>query len=163
MQLTFYSDYSLRILIYLAVKGDDLVRVSEIAERFDISRNHLLKVASNLARGGFIRSYRGKRGGIELGRGPEKINIGAVVRYTEGPLRLVECFDPQKNRCVIAGTCELAPVLQEACDSFLATLDRYTLADLVANRNRLIRLLGLRTGVRPALQSNYPRSRQASR
>ena len=147
MQLTFYSDYSLRILMYLALKGDALVRVSEIAEQFDISRNHLLKVVRNLARGGFIKSYRGKRGGIELGRGPEEINIGEVFRYTEGPLRPVECFDPAKNRCVISGACGLAPVLQEACDSFLATLDRYTLADLVAKRRRLTRLLGLRTGV----------------
>jgi len=147
MQLTFYSDYSLRILIYLALKGDDLARVSEIAEQFDISRNHLLKVVRNLARGGFIKSYRGNRGGIELGRAPAEINVGAVVRYTEGPLRPVECFDPERNHCVISGACGLTPVLQEACDSFLATLDRYTLADLVAKRRRLTRLLGLRTGV----------------
>jgi len=152
MQLTFYSDYSLRILMYLALESDDLVRVSEIAEHFDISRNHLLKVVRNLARGGFIKSYRGKRGGIELGRGPREINVGAVVRYTEGPLRPVECFDPDKNRCVISGACGLTPVLKEACDSFLATLDRYTLADLVAKRNRLIRLLGLRTDVGSAFK-----------
>jgi len=163
MQLTFYSDYSLRILMYLALKGDDLVRVSEIAERFDISRNHLLKVVRNLARGGFIKSYRGKRGGIELGRGPKDINVGAVVRYTEGPLRPVECFDPERNRCVISGACGLTPVLQEACDSFLATLDRYTLADLVAKRNRLIRLLGLRNQRWVGVRLNHPRSQQASR
>ncbi len=163
MQLTFYSDYSLRILMYLALRRRERVHVSEIAERFGISRNHLLKVVPNLAQAGFITSHRGKRGGIELGRRPEEINIGEVVRYTEGPLRPVECFDPETNRCVISGACGLTPVLQEACDSFLATLDRYTLADLVAKRNRLIRLLGLRSRRWVGVRLNHERSQQASR
>jgi len=161
MQLTFYSDYSLRILMYLALRRPERVRVSEIAKRFDISLNHLLKVVPNLAQAGFITSHRGKRGGIELARSPEEINIGELVRYTEGPLRLVECFDPAKNRCVISLACGLAPILQEACDSFLATLDRYTLADLIAKRARLIRLLSIRNGLASASNSRQ-RSRQAS-
>jgi len=137
--------------MYLALCRPERARVSEIAERFDISRNHLLKVVPHLARGGFIKSHRGKRGGIELARRPTEINVGEVVRYTEGPLRPVECFDPAKNRCVMFGACGLTPVLQEACDNFLATLDRYTLADLIAKRNRLIRLLSFRTVAGSAL------------
>jgi Rrf2 family transcriptional regulator, nitric oxide-sensitive transcriptional repressor len=141
MQLTYYTDYSLRVLMYLAVQREKMVNISEIAERYHISRNHLVKVVHNLARGGFIKSYRGKGGGIKLARDPEQINIGAVVRYTEGPLKPVECFDATRNRCVIANACGLAEVIAEACDNFFATLDRYTLADLLKRRVRLARIL----------------------
>jgi Rrf2 family transcriptional regulator, nitric oxide-sensitive transcriptional repressor len=142
VQLTYYTDYSLRVLMYLAIKHGRMANVSEIAERYNISRNHLVKVVYNLARGGFIKSYRGKGGGIELARDPAKINIGDVVRYTEGPPRPVECFDVEKNRCVIASACALAAILAEACDNFSATLDRYTLADLLRRRSRLANILG---------------------
>lgn len=141
MQLTYHTDYALRVLMYLAIGRERMASVPEIAERYAISRNHLVKVVHNLARGGFIKSYRGKGGGIELARAPEQINIGEVVRYTEGPLKPVECFDPYRNRCIIANVCGLADVLEEACGSFFATLDRYTLADLVIHRKRLSRLL----------------------
>lgn len=141
MQLTYHTDYALRVLMYLAVRRDSMANVSEIAQRYGISRNHLVKVVHHLARGGFITSYRGKGGGIELARAPEQINIGAVVRHTEGPMRLVECFDRQRNRCIIANACGLADVLEEACGSFFATLNRYTLADLVIHPKRLGRLL----------------------
>jgi Rrf2 family nitric oxide-sensitive transcriptional repressor len=123
--------------MYLAIQPDRLVNIREIAERYDISRNHLVKVVHNLARGGFIRSYRGNGGGIELARKAWQINIGQVVRYTEGPFRPVECFDSERNRCVITAVCDLAPVLQEACDNFLATLDKYSLAALVTERQKL--------------------------
>jgi Rrf2 family transcriptional regulator, nitric oxide-sensitive transcriptional repressor len=144
VQLTYYTDYSLRVLMYLAIQRNRMVNISEIAERYGISRNHLVKVVHNLARGGFIKSYRGKGGGIELARDPHQINIGEVVRYTEGPLKPVECFDVERNRCVIANACGLAPVIAEACDRFFATLDRYTLSDLVKRRERLSRALDLR-------------------
>lgn len=134
MQLTYYTDYSLRVLMYLAIQPGRIANIAEIAERYGISRNHLVKVVHNLVRGGFIRSYRGKGGGIELARPPERINVGDVVRYTEGPLKPVECFDAERNRCVIARVCGLADVIEEACDAFFATLDRYTLADLVRRR-----------------------------
>jgi len=141
MQLTYYTDYSLRVLMYLALQPGRRASISEIAERYDISRNHLVKVVHHLARGGFIASHRGKGGGIELARDPAEINLGEVVRYTEGPLKPVECFDVERNRCVIADACGLAPVLQEACDNFLATLDQYTLPELVRQRRRLVRAL----------------------
>jgi len=147
MQLTYYTDYSLRVLMYLAIEPRRRVSISEIATRYGISRNHLVKVVHDLARGGFIESYRGKGGGIELARAPAKINLGDVVRYTEGPLRPVECFDAERNQCVIAKACGLAPALKEACDSFLATLDRYTLTELVAQRERLARKLALKKGL----------------
>ena len=141
MQLTYYTDYSLRVLMYLAVNHDRMVNISEIADRYGVSRNHLVKVVHNLARGGFIKSYRGKGGGIELAREPAEINIGEVVRYTEGPPKPVECFDAERNRCVIANVCGLAEVIAGACDSFFATLDRYTLADLLKRRLRLAKIL----------------------
>ena len=141
MQLTFYTDYSLRVLMYLAVNRRRLVNISEIADRFAISRNHLVKVVHNLARGGFVKSYRGKGGGIELAREPAQISVGDVVRYTEGPPKPVECFNAEKNRCIISGACGLAEVIEEACDNFLITLDRYTLADLLKRRVRLAKIL----------------------
>ncbi len=141
MQLTYYTDYSLRVLMYLAVQPERMANISEIAERYGISRNHLVKVVHNLARGGFIKSYRGKGGGIKLARDPEQINIGEVVRYTEGPPKPVECFDAKRNRCVIANVCGLAAIVAEACDNFFATLDRYTLADLLKWRSSLSKIL----------------------
>jgi Rrf2 family nitric oxide-sensitive transcriptional repressor len=141
MQLTYYTDYSLRVLMYLAIRRDRIANISEIADRYEISRNHLVKVVHNLSRGGFIKSYRGKGGGIELARAPGQINIGEVVRYTEGPLKPVECFDVERNRCIITDVCGLAGVIAEACDSFFSTLDRYTLADLVKRRDRLGKVL----------------------
>ncbi|MGC1678463.1 MAG: Rrf2 family transcriptional regulator [Candidatus Binataceae bacterium] len=144
MQLTYYTDYSLRVLMYLAIRRDRIANISEIAERYDISRNHLVKVVHNLVRGGFIKSHRGKGGGIELARDPGQINVGEVVRYTEGPLKPVECFDVERNRCVIANICGLADAIAEACDSFFITLDRYTLTDLVRRRDRLNKVLAPR-------------------
>jgi Rrf2 family transcriptional regulator, nitric oxide-sensitive transcriptional repressor len=141
MQLTYYTDYSLRVLMYLAVHRGRLVNIAEIAERYGVSRNHLVKVVHNLARGGFIKSYRGKGGGIELTRDPAQINIGEVVRYTEGPPKPVECFDVERNRCVITNVCGLAEVVLEACNNFFATFDRYTLADLLQHRGRLAKIL----------------------
>jgi Rrf2 family transcriptional regulator, nitric oxide-sensitive transcriptional repressor len=147
MQLTYYTDYSLRVLMYLAVNRDRMVNISEIADRYGISRNHLVKVVHNLARGGFIKSYRGKGGGIELARDPAKINIGEVVRYTEGPPKPVECFDAERNRCVLTNACGLAEVIAEACDNFFATLGRYTLADLLRRRGRLAKILAAPIGL----------------
>jgi Rrf2 family nitric oxide-sensitive transcriptional repressor len=127
--------------MYLAVQPERLINIREIAEHYEISRHHLVKVVHNLARAGFIKSHRGRGGGIELARKAGQINIGQVVRYTEGPLRPVECFDSERNRCVITAVCDLAQVLQEACDNFLATLDKYTLAELVTQKQKLSRAL----------------------
>lgn len=140
MRLTVYTDYSLRVLIYLALHAGHRANIAEIAARYDISENHLVKVVHGLVRGDFVSSYRGKGGGITLARAAEDINVGDVVRYCEGPPRPAECFGSD-NACVITEACGLAGALAEACNSFLAALDRYTLADLVRHRSRLARLL----------------------
>lgn len=132
MQLTFYTDYSLRVLIYLAQAKGTAATISEISDFYRISRNHLVKVVHNLGAKGLIITTRGKHGGMKLARAPETIAIGEVVRLTEPNFNLVECFDLQKNRCVLTNTCKLKNVLYKAKKAFLDVLDAYTLADVNA-------------------------------
>ena len=144
MQLTRYSDYSLRVLIYLAVRPDQLATIEEIAQAYGISKAHLMKVVHQMGRAGFLETVRGRGGGFRLGRAPEDIRVGDVIRYTEDKMDLVECFDPETSHCRIEPVCGLRGVLEEALDAFLKTLDRYTLADLVARRRKpLDRLLSV--------------------
>lgn len=144
MHITRYTDYSLRVLIYLALKGEELSTIQEIAERYGISKNHLMKVVHELSLRGYIETLRGKNGGLRLRLAPRQINIGRLVRDTEQDLNLVECFGPD-NRCIITSDCDLKHMLGEALEAFFAVLDRYTLADLIApDRARgLCRSLGL--------------------
>jgi len=142
VELTYYTDYALRVLIYAGLREEKLCLISEIAEHYRISENHLMKVVHGLAQGGFVRTYRGKGGGVELAKDPEEIVIGAVVRYMEGPFKPVECFRTG-NKCAITGACDLPDILEEACQAFITVLDRYTLADLLKSRTRLAgRLFG---------------------
>lgn len=144
MQLTRYSDYSLRVLIYLAVNPDRLATIEEISVAYGVSKAHLMKVVHNLGRAGFLETVRGRGGGFRLARAPEEINVGAVVRQTEGRMNLVECFGPTASTCRIEPACRLHHALEEALEAFLGTLDGYTLADLVARRRKpLARLLGV--------------------
>lgn len=144
MQLTRYSDYSLRVLIYLAVRPGELATIDEITAAYDISRAHLMKVVHQLGRGGFLETVRGRGGGLRLARPATEIGLGDVVRYTEEKMDLVECFDPSTSHCRIEPICGLKGVLEEALDAFLGTLDQYTLADLVARRRKpLNRLLNV--------------------
>lgn len=142
MRLTRYTDYSLRVLMYLAVRPDGFGTIQSIAEAYDVSRNHLMKVVQELNRRGYIDTVRGKGGGMRLRLPPEEINVGRVVRDMESDLALVECFGPQ-NRCVIAPECVLRNVLSDAMNAFMAVLDRYTLADLVSAPDPLRRLLNI--------------------
>ncbi|ATJ84598.1 Rrf2 family transcriptional regulator [Halomonas beimenensis] len=143
MHLTRYTDYSLRVLIYLAIRGEERSTITEIAERFAISRNHLMKVVQDLNHRGYITAIRGKHGGLLLRRAPADICLGALVRDTERDLGLVECFGDD-NDCVITPSCRLKPILAEALAAFLGVLDRYTLADLLGpQRTGLIQLLHL--------------------
>lgn len=137
MQLTLYSDYSLRVLMYLALRRDEVVTITEISDAYGISRNHLVKVVHNLALQGFINTSRGKFGGMWLSRPADKINIGDVVRHTEPNFNIVECFDVENNTCPIAGLCSLQNVLGRANRQFLKELDKYSLADLTPNRGKL--------------------------
>lgn len=129
MRLTNFTDYALRMLMYAASAGDRLITIEETARAFGVSKTHLNKVASTLTRAGFLRAVRGRTGGLTLGRRPEAIRIGDVVRLTEPDFALVECF-ATGNRCVLTRACRLSGVLSEAATSFQTTLDRYTLADI---------------------------------
>lgn len=144
MRITRYTDYSLRVLLYVALKGETLSTIGEIAAAYDISKNHLMKVVQELAAKGYLQAIRGKNGGMRLNRAPEEINMGTLVRATEQDLELVECFG-SASRCVITPACELKRVLSLALNAFFETLDKYTLADLLpeANRPEMIRLLGM--------------------
>ncbi|MFD2116574.1 RrF2 family transcriptional regulator [Paenibacillus yanchengensis] len=142
MHLTQYTDYSLRVLIYLALKqGDQLSNIKEIANHYHISHNHLMKVIYQLGKLGLVETIRGRSGGIRLALEPEQINIGQVVRRTEEGFVIVECFDPTKNRCKLSANCQLQSILHEALAAFLHVLDRYNLADLVQNKDSLLLLL----------------------
>lgn len=142
MHITRYTDYSLRVLIYLAVQGDDLATIQEISDSYDISRNHLMKVVHQLNKKGYIETVRGKKGGMRLHMAPADINIGVLVRETEQDLSIVECFS-SKNACKISPVCGLKGMFGEAIAAFLATLDQYTLEDVIppAQRTQLLRLL----------------------
>jgi len=142
MRLTLHTDYALRTLIYLALKNGPAT-IAEIAERYRISENHLMKVVQRLGREGFIKTVRGRGGGILLTKEPETIRVGDVVRKTEDSLALVECFDLKSNTCPIAGLCGLQRCLGEALAAYLAVLDRYTLADISHGGRKLNRVLGL--------------------
>jgi Rrf2 family transcriptional regulator, nitric oxide-sensitive transcriptional repressor len=146
MYLTRHTDYALRLLMLLALEPHELHTIEEVARRYGISRNHLMKITQTLAQAGFVESLRGRGGGLRLGRAVESINLGAVVRATEDGFELVECFDPERNTCVVAPACGLRGPLEEALGAFLAVLDRYSLADLVKNPatfRRMRRLLSV--------------------
>jgi Rrf2 family nitric oxide-sensitive transcriptional repressor len=142
VQLTRYSDYSLRVLIYLALDPERLVTIEDIARSYDISKAHLMKVVHQLGLRGYVETVRGRGGGLRLARRAEEIRVGEVVRSTEENMDLVECFDAASSQCAIETACGLRSVLHEALAAFLAVLDRYTIADLVARRRKpLARLL----------------------
>ena len=140
MRLTLFSDYSLRVLIYLGIKGGELATVGEIAEAYGISRNHLMKVVNKLTRAALIESSRGVNGGLILARPATEITVGEVVRRCEDDLGLVECFRPT-NQCVITPECELKKVFGHALEEFMGVLDQYTVADLIAPESKLRRRL----------------------
>lgn len=136
MKLTNYSDYALRILIYLGLKKEKLSTITEISDCYHISRNHVVKIVHHLGQLGYLDTARGKYGGIRLARAPEMINIGEVIRHTETSMDLVECFGEQ-NTCVICNSCVLRSIIAEALAAFMAVLDGYTLADLMIPKHQL--------------------------
>lgn len=148
MRVTRYTDYSLRVLMYVALKGEELSTIGEIAEAYNISKNHLMKVVNQLANKGYLQAVRGKNGGMRLNHAAEDINVGKLVRDTEQDLELVECFG-KNNECVITPACELKHVLASALEAFFSTLDNYTLADLLPQKyqKKMIQLLDLAVDV----------------
>jgi Rrf2 family transcriptional regulator, nitric oxide-sensitive transcriptional repressor len=141
MKLTAFTDYSLRVLIYLAAAPSRKATIAEIARAYDISEHHLVKVVHFLGRSGWVTTLRGKGGGLTLTRDPGDICIGRVVRDTEGALAPAECFETGGGRCVIGRCCQLKDVLAQAIEGFYAVLDRYTLADVAANSQVLSQVL----------------------
>ena len=136
MRVTRFTDYAIRVLLYLARDPKKLCSIAEITRAYGVSQNHLMKVVSELANVGYVESVRGRNGGIRLARPPSKINIGEVVRHTEDDFDLVGC-----GSCVIAPACGLTGVLDEALAAFLAVLDRYSLADVLAKKGDFAHLL----------------------
>lgn len=141
MRLTSFTDYSLRVLIYLAAQPERRATIAEIATAYDISENHLTKVVHFLGKQGWVATVRGKGGGMGLALPPQEIPIGAVVRAAEGDDLPAECFGRDHSTCTIVRVCRLKGVLREATLAFHAVLDRFTLADLVMNPQALTALL----------------------
>ena len=143
MRLTVYTDYALRVLMYLALKEDELATIAEISVSYGISRNHLMKVAHQLGVAGYVETVRGRGGGLRLARRIEAIGLGEVVRFTEPDMAIVSCFKPIDAPCAIRPSCVLRQALQKSRDAFMSVLDNYTLSDLVRPRGRLVGLLAI--------------------
>ncbi|HKX36888.1 MAG TPA: Rrf2 family transcriptional regulator [Rhizorhapis sp.] len=137
MRLTLFTDYSIRVLLYLGARPDRLCSIAEVARGYGVSQNHMMKVVNELVRSGYVESVRGRFGGIRLARAPEEINIGTVIRHTEDGFDLLDC-----GNCVIAPACGITGVLKEAVGAFLKVLDAYSLADLLQRRTDIAQLLG---------------------
>ncbi|WP_175960933.1 Rrf2 family transcriptional regulator [Burkholderia pyrrocinia] len=147
MRLTDYTDYSLRVMLYLAVRGEGLATIQEISDAYGISKNHLMKVVQQLGELGWVDTIRGRNGGLRLFPESLLLTVGQVVRATENDFALVGCFstDGSGSRgCVIEPQCRLKGVLAAARDAFFAELDRHTLGELVEPASPLAALLGIR-------------------
>jgi len=142
MKLSTFTDYTLRVLMFLASERHRLATIPEIAAAYEISENHLMKVVHQLARSGVVESVRGKGGGIRLARAPEEIRLGEVVRNSEGKGPIVECLSDDPVSCKIAPACRLAAILVRSFAALYDTLNEYTLADLVSQPRQLASLLG---------------------
>jgi len=154
MRLTTYTDYALRVLMYLGLRGDRLSTIQEVAEQYGISKNHLMKLVHVLGQLGYVETIRGKKGGLRLARRPETITVGEIVRRMEPDMALVECFQNADAQCRIVKTCILQDALGEALGRFLETLDGYTLADLLAPADDLSRSFPIHIEHPPAAASN---------
>lgn len=134
MQLTLYTDYSLRALLYIGGADGRMVTISEISNYYGVSRNHMVKVVQNLGALGYIKATRGKAGGLRLARAPEDIRISDVVRDTEPHMNIQECFERETNTCPLIDNCRLMGVLYKARQGFMDALAQHTLADMLPSR-----------------------------
>lgn len=149
MRLSTFSDYSLRVLMYLGMAPERLATIAEIAEAYGISEAHLMKVIHHLGRAGFVETVRGKGGGVRLGRSPAEIILGQVIRNTEIDEGLACCFSETKS-CRLKGVCRLTGILEEAKQGLYLVLDSYTLADLVEEPRPLAQAINFPADLRPA-------------
>ncbi|KAB8136252.1 Rrf2 family transcriptional regulator [Gracilibacillus oryzae] len=141
MRLKKYTDYALRTLIYTASKKDEKASIKEIADTFFISTEHIRKVVHQLSVNGYIETTRGRNGGITLAKHPKEINIGSVIRLMENDFYMLECFDGEHNQCVITSACSLRHVVGNAMQAFFQVLEKYTLDDLIDNKDELRMLM----------------------
>lgn len=142
MRLTLYTDYSLRVLLFLGAKEPDaLSTIKEISDAYGISKNHLMKVSHELGKMGYVETIRGRGGGIRLAKRPEEIGIGEVVRQTEEDFYLVDCFNPESIGCVISPVCNLKGALNKALNAYITVLDEYKLSDFLHNKQEMAVLL----------------------
>jgi Rrf2 family nitric oxide-sensitive transcriptional repressor len=142
MRLTFATDYALRLLMLVGLETEHLVTIEEVADRFRISKNHLMKVAYQLGQAGYLETVRGRNGGLRLGKAPSQIVVGEVVRKMEPDFAVVECQNPT-GYCRITPSCVLRSAMREAVQAFLGKLDQYTLEDLLRPKSKLRHLLGV--------------------
>lgn len=133
MQLTKFTDYSLRVLMYVFEHADRLCTINEIVKWHGISRPHLVKVVHNLVKLGYLKSVQGKGGGLCLNKLAQDINIGQLIRVVEANFYIVECFDKQSSVCRMKRGCKLKSILHEALDQFFGILDKYTLENMNFN------------------------------
>lgn len=138
MKLTAYSNYALRSLQLAALRSPDLVRVDDVVRVHGLARPHIVKIVHKLGQAGLVETRRGRGGGFRLARPAEEIIVGDVIRLTEGPLELVECFNAQRNTCPLIGICRLSRALREATKAFMVVLDNLTLADIASNKTELL-------------------------
>lgn len=143
MQISAFSDYAIRVLMYLAVSGDQLTSSREVSEVYDLSFDHIAKVSQFLVREGYVVAVRGRAGGMQLAKDPSEITIGEVLRKSEAGSGLVECMRGEPVHCVLAPVCGLNPIFAEANEAFFKTLDKRTLADALPRRKEVQRILGL--------------------
>ncbi|MES2949448.1 MAG: Rrf2 family transcriptional regulator [Pseudomonadota bacterium] len=134
MRLTDYTDYTLRVLMFCALNPERSITIAELADSHAVSKNHLMKIVNDLARQGLLQTTRGRGGGLRLLKPAADINIGDVVRKSETDFRMVECFDPSHNACTLTANCQLKNVFRTALQSYLAVLDKVTLADITQSR-----------------------------
>ena len=142
MRLTFSTDYALRLLMLVGLETEHLVTIEEVADRFGISKSHLMKVAYQLGQAGYLETVRGRNGGLRLGKAPSQIVVGEVVRRMEPDFAVVECQNPT-GYCRITPSCVLRSAMREAVQAFLGKLDQYTLEDLLRPKTKLRHLLGI--------------------
>ncbi len=143
LEISLYSDYSFRVLMYLALHGQKLVQIKTISDAYRVSENHLVKVVQHLVRLGYVASVRGRSGGIRLAKTPEEIGLGDVFRKTEPTLKLLSCFEAEHAACPIVGICDLNLLFQRAMQRFLDELDQQTLASLVGRRSQMLSTLNI--------------------
>ncbi len=138
MKLTSYTNYALRSLQLAALHSPNLIKVDDVARIHQLSRPHVVKIVHELGKSGYLRTIRGRNGGFTLARSPQNIIVGDVVRQMEGPLDVVECFNPDTNTCPLIGICKLSKAMMQATAAFLAVLDDLTIADIAANKGQLL-------------------------